>query len=270
MKGWRVLVTSPSGEETCRRLEKAGAIPIAVPTIAIRPIEDPGFDVALERLAAYDWIVVTSANGVAAVFDRLRALERAVPDGPRWAAVGPKTAAALEAEGVAPAAVPESGVGAAIPDGMGELGGRRVLLARAATAGEELPAILRARGAEVDDVAGYETVEGPPESRGPLRAALEEGLDAAIFTSGSTARGFVRLAGDARILEGAVVVVIGPSTEAAAREAGFEPVAVADERSPEALVAALAAAAAARATDRLAASGDSADSEGTNPQRSVP
>lgn len=267
MKGWRVLVASPSGEETCRRLAKAGAVPVAVPTIAIRPIASPDLDAALERLAAYDWIVMTSANGVAAVFDRLRALGKPVPAGPRWAAVGPKTAAALEARGVAPEAVPESGVGAAIPAGMGDLDGSRVLLARAVAAGEDLPAILRARGAEVDAVAAYETVEGPPESRGPLAAALEAGLDAAIFTSGSTARGFVALAGDAAALAGAVVVAIGPSTAAAAREAGLEPDAIADERSPEGLVAALAGA----SSGRLAASGGSTASspDGTNPERSV-
>lgn len=244
MRGWRVLVASPGGEAIARRLEEAGAIPVEVPTIAIRSVESPALDAALEEIGTYDWIVVTSSNGVAAVFERLRASGIEAPYHARWAAVGPKTAAALEAEGVTPDFVPGSGVGAAIPDGMGDLAGRRVLLARAAGAGEDLPAILRERGAEVDDPVAYETLEGPPGSRGPIEAALEKGLDAAIFTSGSTVRGFVRLAGGARALEEVLVVVIGPSTAGAAREAGIEPGAIADRPTPEGLVEALAAAAA--------------------------
>lgn len=246
MRGWRVLVAASDGEAIARRLEEAGAIPVGVPTIAIRPVVSPALDAALREAGRYDWIVVTSANGVAAVFDRFRAAGSEVPAGPRWAAVGPKTAAALDARGVTPDVVPDAGIGAAIPADIGEIAGRRVLLARAAGAGEDLPEILRRRGADVDDLVAYETVEGPAESRGALEAALEEGLDAAIFTSGSTARGFVRLAGGTRALDGVVVVVIGPSTAAAAREAGIEPDAVASERSPEGLVAALAGVAAGR------------------------
>ena len=242
MRGWRVLVPSPGGEAIAESLRSAGAIPVTVPTIAVGRIETSALDDALRESTAYDWIVVTSANGVAALFERLRALGLDAPRAPRWAAVGPKTAAALESEGVSPDCVPEKAIGAAIPDGMGDLAGRRVLLARAEAAGEDLPAILRRRGAEVDDLDAYRTVEGPPESRDPLEAALESGLDAAIFTSGSTARGFVRLAGSADALADAVIVVIGPSTAAAAREAGFEPDAIAGEPTPDGLVAALEAA----------------------------
>lgn len=239
MKGWRVLVTSPSGEETARLLEAAGATPVSVPTIETRAVESPVLDAALADPAAYDWIVVTSANGAAAVLDRLDVTGAA--GGPRWAAVGPKTAAALEAGGIAVDHVPEAGFGAAIPDGMGDLSGRRVLLARAAGAGEDLPAILRERGADVDDLVAYETVEGPESSRAAIEAALDSGLDAAIFTSGSTARGCVRLAGGPRALAGVAVVAIGPSTAAAVAEAGLRADAVAERPTPEGLVAALAA-----------------------------
>lgn len=239
MTGRRVLVTSPAAEELEERLSAAGWTPVAVPTIGIRPPEGAALDAAVRRIGTYDWIVATSANGVAALFGRLRALGIEPPAGARWAAVGPRTAAALRAEGVAVDHVPGRGVGAAIPDGMGDLAGRRVLLARAETAGEDLPRILRERGAEVDDVPAYATVEGPEESRAALERALDAGVEAAIFTSGSTARGFLRLAGGPGRLEGAAVVCIGPSTAAAAREAGLEPTAVAEEPTPAGLTAAL-------------------------------
>lgn len=239
MNGVRVLVTSPGGEALSARLLERGAVPVHVPTIGVRPAGGAELDRALTSAVAYDWIVVTNANGVAAVFDRLRALGLPAPAGPRWAAVGPRTAAALEAEGVDVAYVPAAGAGAAIPAGMGEVSGRRVLLARARVAGRDLPEILRAAGAEVDEVTAYETVEGPEGSRERLARALDDGVDAAIFTSGSTARGFVRLAGGPERLGGAIVICIGASTAAAAARAGFAADAVAAEPTPAGLVAAL-------------------------------
>jgi len=241
VKGRRVLLTGSRPERYAARLHETGAVPVEVPTIAVRPIESVELDRAVGCLARFDWVAVTSPNGVRAVFDRLRALDLVLPPEVRWAAVGPATASELEARGVNVAAVPPAGVGVAIADALGEVAGRAVLLPRSAAASDDLLAALAARGAEVRAIDAYRTIEGPETSRAPLAEALAGGIDAVVFTSGSTVRGFVRLAGDpAHALgEGSAIVAIGPVTAAAVREAGIERVAVARERTPGGVVEAL-------------------------------
>lgn len=249
MKGWRVLVTRPEAEPLARRLSGRGANPILVPTIGLVDLAPGGrLDAAAREIGAYGWIVVTSASGARALFRRLRALRVAPPEGPRWAAVGPATAAALEAEGVRVDRVPAVGTGVAVAGVLGDLAGVRVLLPRARIASADLPAALAARGALVDDVPAYDTVIGPESSRGPLAAALGAGLEAAVFTSGSTVEGFFRLADDPRrALATIPAVAIGPSTARALTEAGIEPAVVAAEPTPAAIVDALERMAHARA-----------------------
>lgn len=237
----RILVTRPEGRELCDRLRALGWDARAIPTVAIRAVEPGGpFDAALRRLEAYDWIVVTSAAGVRAVFEHRRRLRLPPPARPRWAAVGPATAAALRAEGVEVAFVPDRYLTTAIADGLGEIGGRRVLLPRADAASPDLPRLLRQRGAQVDEVTAYRTVEGPEESREPLRRVLEEGIDAVLFTSGSTVRGFCRLVDDpvAR-LAGVLVACIGPVTARTVREMGLVPDVIAEEYTTDGLITAL-------------------------------
>ncbi|CAN5282565.1 hypothetical protein BH18GEM1_BH18GEM1_02210 [soil metagenome] len=244
LAGWRVLVTASDAGRVCRALEARGALPLPIPTIKTRSLPGDPLDAALRRAASYDWIVVTSPNGAASVLGSFGALGLVPPAGPRWAAVGPATRAALERGGVEVAFVPDDPQGVAIPDGLGNLRGKRALLLRSRTAGRDLPRGLRRRGAEVDDVAAYETAEGPESSRGALEAALARGLDAAIFTSGSTVRGFLRLAGGSeRALDGAVIVAIGPATARAVEEASLGPARVAVQRTTAGLLAALEAAA---------------------------
>jgi uroporphyrinogen-III synthase len=250
MRGWRVLVTGPDGAPLALRLTERGAIPVAIPMIEVRPLDASGpLDRAAESVGDYDWVVVTSARGARALFERRRALGLGtVPAGPRWAAVGPATRAALEAEGVAVSAVPVAGTGAAIAAELGSLAGARVLLPRARIAAPDLPAALAERGARVDDVTAYDTVIGPESSRGPLAGALAEGIDAATFTSASAVAGFARLSGEPRAaLSGALAVCIGPPTARALRRIGVEPSGVAARRTPEALIAVLDELAHARA-----------------------
>ena len=249
MRDWRVLVTRPEGQSLGRRLRDRGARPVLVPTIAIAELAPGGpLDEAMREIDAFGWIVVTSANGARALFRRMRALSVALPDGPRWAAVGPATAAALEVEGVRAERVPRAGNGAAIAGLLGELSGVRVLLPRAKIAGRDLPSALTARGAMVEDVPAYDTVIGPESSRIPLAQALREGLEAAIFTSGSTVEGFFRLAPEPlSALSTILTVSIGRSTARALSAAGVEPSAVAATPSPAAIVEALERTARARA-----------------------
>lgn len=220
-----VLVTRPAGkgDPLVAELESRGYQVTAVPTVATRSL-----DVDWPDLAMFDWIVVTSAAGAEAL--------PAVPRGPRWAAVGEATAVALRARGATVDFVPDESNGAALGASLPEPSGKRVLLVRASGAGRDLPEALRHRGAHVDEIAAYETVEGPGDSAVQLQDALERQVFAAVvFASGSAVRGFTRLGGGTNL----PAITIGPRTSSAAREAGFDVVAEASGQSVAELAAAV-------------------------------
>jgi uroporphyrinogen-III synthase len=155
--------------------------------------------------------------------------------------VGPRTAAALTGRDVTVSAVPEVSRAASIAGAiaaMQPLPGLRVLLARADAAAPDLPLELRARGAVVDELEVYRTVEGPEASRRALNRALaDSALAAVIFASGSAVRGLRRLAAtDVRSLP---AVTIGPETSEVARREGFQVAAEAERPSVEGLVVAV-------------------------------
>jgi porphobilinogen synthase len=220
-----VLVTRPGGENDplVAELESRGYRVSAVPTVLTRavPVEWPD-------LARYDWVVVTSAGGVAALPEALA--------GPRWAAVGEATASALRARGVNVDVVPAEANGAAIAESLPHAAGARVLLVRASLADPDLPAGLRRRGAIVDEITAYETVEGPAESAEDLRRALRQpDIAAVVFASGSAVRGFMKLGGLANL----PAITIGPRTSAVARDSGFKVVAEAEGASVQHLATAV-------------------------------
>lgn len=226
----RVLVTraAEQARDLVEELHRVGLDAVAVPTISIDPeVDHAALDACLRRLAGTDWIVITSANGAQAVLHSL-ARTGAEPGITRWCAVGTSTRATLERHGVrvdlVPARSSGSGIGAQLPVGPGD----RVLLVRGDLAGPELPQILRSRGAQVEEVIAYRTIEAPESSLAPLRAAMTQGpFDAVLFTSGSTVRGLVKLAQhlprDARLpaVTAVPAVCIGPETAREARRAGF-------------------------------------------------
>jgi len=220
-----VLVTRPGGENDplVAELESRGYRVSAVPTVLTRavPVEWPD-------LARYDWVVVTSAGGVAALPEALA--------GPRWAAVGEATASALRARGVNVDVVPAEANGVAIAESLPHAAGARVLLVRASLADPDLPAGLRRRGAIVDEITAYETVEGPAESAEDLRRALRQpDIAAVVFASGSAVRGFMKLGGLANL----PAITIGPRTSAVARDSGFKVVAEAEGASVQHLATAV-------------------------------
>jgi uroporphyrinogen III methyltransferase/synthase len=221
-----ILVTRPAGAQDplVELLELRGYRVHAVPTVGTEPIQ---FEAAgLERC---DWIVLTSVNGVDALTD--------LPRGPRYAAVGEKTAAALRARGIEPAHVPSQASASALADSLPDVKGKRIALVRASAAGSDLPEILRRRGASVEEIAAYATLEGPLTSAQQLRAALADaGLSAVVFGSGSAVRGYIALGGTNQL----PAVTIGPRTTASAREHGFDVIAEADSQSAEELASAVA------------------------------
>jgi uroporphyrinogen-III synthase len=232
----RILLTRPAAQaaEMVGLLAAVGIETVAVPTVVIEPVEPDAIRTALAGRP--DWLVVTSANGAAALRDA------AIPDRTRVAAVGPATAAALRARGVRVDHVPDRYLTVAIAEGMGDLQGRRVLLARADSATRDLRATLQTRGATVEEVVTYRTVEAPPSARDGLRSALGHPLDGVAFTSGSTVRGFVRLLDDDRREAGRRLPAfcIGPVTAAVAVAAGLNVAGIADEHTASGLVALIA------------------------------
>ena len=232
--GRRVLVTRTREQAgvLSSALAEAGAEVIECP--AIRLVDPPTWapvDEAIARLETYDWLVLTSVNGVERFFARLdasgrdvRALHRA-----RIAAIGPETARALARRHLRADVVPDEFRAEGLLSSLAgrEVRGKRFLLPRAAGARAILPDELRAAGAEVDEVITYAT-SVPEESVAGLRAALDAGpMDVLTFTSSSTVTSFLSLldravptAGRARIAS-AKVACIGPITAATAKDAGL-------------------------------------------------
>ena len=244
LAGLTVLVprARDQASELSALLRSRGAEPLEIPTIEIRPVASTTeLDWALRYLAAghYDWVVLTSVNGVAAV----RARAEALGEGPavlakaRVAAVGPATEAALRDWGAAPDLVPEvattAALGQAFPAGPG-----RVLLARADLANPELGVLLRGKAWQATEVVAYHTV--PVGTLDPAaRRRLDTGkVDWVAFTASSTVEGFLRGYGGPPP-PGVRVAAIGPVTAAAARSAGVPVATTATEHTIPGLVAAV-------------------------------
>ena len=229
LSGRRIVVTRPEAKPLASELERLGAEVTIVPLIEIRPAEDRhALEDAVARFATYDWIVLTSVNGVAAVAKALAALG----DAARVAAVGPVTADAIRSHGVEPAFV-ASRASDDIALGLGALAGARVLLPQADIAGPHLAEELRGQGAHVDVVVAYRTVLVEPPMWGilPLRIA-----DAVVLASGSACRSLAAAGGAGGE---AMLVCIGPKTAKVAREVGLKVGLVADETTSDGIIRAL-------------------------------
>jgi uroporphyrinogen-III synthase len=249
------LVTRAEGraDTLAARLRALGAEPLLRPTIAYGPPPDPAaLAEALARLEAgvYEWLLLTSVTAVEAVAHGLgpsaNQLGRRVSL--RIGAVGPATAAACaELLGAEAAVVPERFLAQELAQALGDAAGRRVLLPNAAIARPELEQQLRAGGALVERVAAYSTLPAPGSAE--LGALLAEGrLDALLFTSGSTARGFAAQIGPTSMTaaRSLIIACIGPSTAAACNELGLTPSVIAELQTEVGLVDALVRYVAAR------------------------
>lgn len=247
LSGRRVLVTRARAQasDLAVLLEALGAEVVQFPVIRIDDPADPAaLRAAAARAGEFDWLVLTSVNGVDRFFAALAAEGRDARalGGVRVCALGPATAGALARHGVRADLVPDEFIAEGVIDALtaaGPLEGVRILLPRAEVARAVLPETLRARGAEVTEVAAYRTV---PDGAGAerVRAMLARGeIHAVTFTAASTVRNFVELAGTET--GGAAIASIGPVTSAAARELGLAVDVEAAEYTIPGLVAALRA-----------------------------
>jgi uroporphyrinogen III methyltransferase/synthase len=225
-----------------KTLRGLGANVVELPAIRVESrIESDEVRRAAASIADYDLICVTSPNGANLLFDALAAAGRDARAlaGATVAAIGPGTARALVAHGIAADVVPERFVAEALVEALadGVVERRRVLVARAAEARDVLPDALRERGGEVDVVALYETVREAPDE-----AAIEaaQNADYVTFTSSSTVTNLTEALGD-RFPGNARIVSIGPITSATVREAGLEVAVEAERHDVDGLLSALLA-----------------------------
>ncbi|NIH82873.1 bifunctional uroporphyrinogen-III C-methyltransferase/uroporphyrinogen-III synthase [Amycolatopsis viridis] len=230
--GWKVLVprTKEQAGEMAERLRIHGATSHEVPTISVEPPRSPAqMERAVKGLVdgRYQWIVFTSANAVKAVWEKFEefGLDARAFSGVKIACVGEATAARVRAFGINPEMIPQGeqsseGLLAEFPpydDVLDPV--NRVLLPRADIATETLSAGLVERGWEVDDVTAYRTVRAAPPPAETREMIKTGGFDAVCFTSSSTVRNLVGIAGKPHTRT--LVACIGPKTAETAVEFGL-------------------------------------------------
>jgi uroporphyrinogen-III synthase len=230
LTGVRVLVGRARHQASAlsTQLRGLGATVIEIPFIEIRrPQSFKALDTALKNLADYDWLILTSVNGVEAMWER-RANLRLTKTSIRHlhiAAIGPATRKAIEQRGGEVNVVPKEYVAESVVRSLHKrVKGKRVLLVRANVARDVIPRELRRAGAKVDVAEAYETVV-PRSSRTRLRKVFADPElcpQIVTFTSSSTAKNFVALLGKKHPNFDAVhFASIGPVTSSTLRELGL-------------------------------------------------
>jgi hydroxymethylbilane synthase len=238
LTGLRIMVTRADRQAAALAdaLTALGAQAVTCPVIAIEPIAvDPA---SLQDLGRYDWLVLTSANGVDRLRELLREASRDLPAHLKVAAIGPETAARAQEAGMTPTLVPQQFIAEELAHALSAAvaPGARILLARAAGARDVLPEHLRARGAQVDVLEIYRAV--PPAGVGPRLAASLPGVDMITFTSSSTVRHFVDAMPGA-LADRVSIACIGPITAQTARDLGLRVDIIAQEYTTRGLVDAI-------------------------------
>jgi uroporphyrinogen III methyltransferase/synthase len=226
--GQRVLVTRATSQAgtLSDRLRAAGAEVLEMPVTRIEALDRAPLDAAIGRIGEYQHLVVTSQNAVGFIWEALRAAGRDARAlaGLTVSVVGPMTAEALLARGIAADVVPDRFVAEGVRDALqsrGGVRGARVLYPTASGAREVLPDGLRAMGATVDVIPVYRSVIDRDGSEGIQRAVEMGDVDLVTFTSASSVHGYVDCVGAG--LAGRVrAASIGPITSETARAAGID------------------------------------------------
>jgi uroporphyrinogen-III synthase len=268
LSGVRVLVGRARHQAGAlsTELRKRGAEVLEIPFIEIRkPKSFKPLDAALKTLGTYDWLILTSANGVEAMWARMQKTREGYGFGHavratrsrgtlaakvpllRIAAIGPATQKAIEQRGAKVDVVPKEYVAESVVKSLkSKVKGKRVLLVRAKVARDVIPHELRNAGAHVDVVEAYQTVV-PQSSRARLRAALKnlkKRPHVVTFTSSSSVKNFAELLGLTKTsqhknLAGIRMASIGPVTSATLCDLGLPVDIAAKEFTISGLVAAI-------------------------------
>lgn len=232
MPGWpTVVVTRPMADAvgTVLALIDRGVAPVVVPTIAFGPPDQhdlDDLDAALAAAIPAGWVVLTSVRAVQALVERIAGSggSALAAVGSRWATVGEATARAARRAGIVIDFQPETPTGRALADGLPLTVGERIVLPRADIADADLPRRLTERGARVQEIVAYRTIEGPSSSSSSLQRAVASSPGAVVLASGSAVRGWLRLADEHGLgtrVRSIPAVVIGPTTAREARAHGL-------------------------------------------------
>ena len=232
--GRRIVVTRARAQASSLvdALSDLGAEVIELPTIETIPLHSyDALDGALRNINQYEWLIVTSANTIRMIGERLAVLGLDVSSfaGLRTVAVGSATAREMMNRGIAVDVIPGQYVAESLIDALGDrIRGSRILLARATVARDVIPEELKRRGAILDLVDAYRTVV-PDQALDTMRQVFSNAsarVDAVTFTSSSTVKNFFSLwrdAGFSGTPTGTISVSIGPATSQTLREYGWPP-----------------------------------------------
>jgi uroporphyrinogen-III synthase len=247
--GWRILTTRASKQSggLAKPLRELGAEVTEVPTIEIKPPSSfKALDAGLKNISEYDWLILTSVNGVEAMADRMKKLKIPVSKLKHLqiAAIGPATTKAIEDRRLKVTVTPEKYVAESVVEALrGKTEGKRVLLVRAKVARDVLPNELRKAGAKIDIAEAYET-KIPAGAKVKIQKLFKDDTqlpDIVTFTSSSTATNFLDLLGKKYepTLRAIWLASIGPVTSKTLTDAGFPPAIEAHEYTMPGLVFAI-------------------------------
>jgi len=245
LRGIRVVVTRSAQQAGYlnKRLENLGAKVVELPMIRIvNADKTPQLLKCIEKLKTYDWIIFTSTNAVVKWWEMVPGTgELLDKEGIRLAAIGPSTAKILKEKGCRPDVLPANFIGEELGKSLGVLSRQRCLLPRGDRASNQLPEMLRLKGASVDCATVYRTV--PVATEHPQIEELMRGVDVVTFTSGSTVENFLKNLDNhpkgRALLTNRLIACIGPVTAGVAAESGLNVEIVARNFTVEGLVEAL-------------------------------
>ncbi len=230
--GKKIVITRARAQasDLVTRLNRLGAHCIEIPTIRITPPEDlRPMQEAIQKITDYQWLVLTSVNGVKYFFDTLFAMGKDVRalGHLKFACIGPVTKEKLAGFGIISDILPETYRAESVVDAFKNTGikGQRVLLPRARLARTILPEELARMGAEVDEVTAYETVLDDAGKQTLIAMLKDREIDGVTFTSSSTVSNFMSLLDKEdgpRLLKDVTIASIGPITSDTARSLGLE------------------------------------------------
>lgn len=241
LKGKHILITRPRGQAASfiDKIEAAGGIAHAVPLIAFRPAYDKREAAIVDQLNTYEWIILTSKNGVRFFFQRLEHLDIRGRLTAKFAAIGTKTAEALKEYGFQAQYVPQKfsadHFAKEIEAGCFRAG--KALIPKGNLARKKIAATLRQQGAIVDEWIVYETIFPEEEKRRLIRLLQEKPIDVITFTSPSAVQHFAAAVAEAGIRPSALIACIGPVTKKSAKKHGLSVAICPEEYTIDALAA---------------------------------
>jgi uroporphyrinogen-III synthase len=237
LKGKRIVITRAAAQSEAigKQLSALGALPVILPLVAFAEPEDFALlDEAIAQVEHFDWLIFTSGQAVRAFVGRSKQLNGSLER--RGSKVQIATVGPVSAEAVRQARLPVEYVsnihnGVALAQELGErLQGRTVLLPRSDRANPDLPAALRAHGADVTEVEAYRTLQPSEVDKLNLGRISAGEADAILFFSPSAVQHYAELAGAEqlrKLQDRVVITAVGPVTANALREAGVERMVVA-------------------------------------------